>query len=630
MAAQNILRSYLVGLGFKIDDQEWKRFDAYWKKISDRFISLSAQATAASLEVAAAVSHIADQLTDLYYVSQRTSSSVGGIQAFTFGAKQIGLTAEQATQALEGLAGAMRMQPGTNGVLASFGIDPNGKDRVETMMKLINVLRRMPYYQGAAYAQMFGIDEQTFLMLSKNFDQMKAAMEARKQMAQAYGLDPQKLSAQSRQFHNDVEKIKERFEVLGMVLARDFLPVMEWAVRMFDRMLGMLGPLDRATGGWSTRLLAVAVALLSVNRAMAVARWGLRGLGILKSSKEGLSIGEKIFGPWVARMLGLGRAGGGVGAGGAAGTATAAEGAAAGAAGGLGLVTGGLIAAAASLLAVALSKDLANWVREKLGIPEHVGKKELKNGLLWTQNEAKAVGTWIATGFHQAAATPLGKSVAQAVSQAAAKAAPVTKVLSQVAAQATDTMMQMIGRSEGFRATKYWDKKGYSIGYGHQIQPGENFDTLTRPQALALLAKDVAKYSRHVAGVVGRALTSNQLGALTSLAYNIGTAAFDKSTLLRKVQAGDFQGAAAEFGRWNKVRSGNGTFLADAGLTARRAMEAKEFSRSSPLSVTPVTTIHIQGSVDEPTLQKMKRYQTKINCNLVRDLAGAIDTPGAK
>lgn len=594
MAAQNILRSYLVGLGFKIDDQEWKRFDSYWKRISDRFVSLSAQATAASLEVAGAVSHIADQLTDLYYVSQRTSSSVGGIQAFTFGAKQIGLTAEQATSALEGLASAMRMQPGTKGVLASFGIDPNGKDRVETMMKLIDVLRRMPFYQGAAYAQMFGIDEQTFLMLSKNFDQMKSAMEARKQMAQAYGLDPQKLAEQSRQFHNDIEKIKERFEVLGMVLARDFLPAMEYAVKLFDRVLNYLGPLDQKTHGWSTRIIAVATALLSVNRALAAGKWVLRLLGLGRG----------------AGALG-GAAGAGEGVTAAGGAAGAAEGAAAGAAGGLGVVTGGLIAAAAGLLAVVLSKDLANWVRTKLGIPEHLGKAELKKALTWSQDTAQQVGSWVATGFNE--------KVKPMVHQAA-----ITAV--RAAGAVTDSLVSSIAGSEGFRATKYWDKKGWSIGYGHQIQPGENFGTLTRPQALALLAKDVAKAKAHVLSVVGRNLVSGQLSALTDLAFNIGTGAFDKSTLLHKVQAGDFAGAANEFGRWNKVRGANGTFLTDPGLTARRAREEREF-RSASLH--QETNIHINGNVDDPTLQQLKRWQKNINGSLVRNLATAIDSPGA-
>lgn len=602
MAQKNILRSYLVGLGFKIDDQEWKRFDLYWKKISDRFVALSTQATVASLEVAAAVTHIADELTNLYYVSQRTSTSVGGIQAFTFGAKQIGLTAEQATQALEGLAGAMRLQPGTRGLLSGLGINPNEPDRIKMLMQLIDVLRRMPYYQGSAIASMFGIDEQTFFMLSKNFDQMKRAMDQRKAMAQAFGLDPQKIAEQSRQFHNDVEKIKERFEVLGMVLARDFLPAMEWAVKLFDRMLQYLGPLDQKTHGWSTRIIAVATALLSVNRALATGRWVLRALGI----------------------------------GGRAGVATGAAGEEAGAAfAGGGLATAGLVAAALSLLYVIFNRGAADWIRKKLGMPEHVGMKELKEGGAWGEAEAKKLGSWIAEGF-LAIVKDVRKwwgGVAQQAAQAVtpvvtATVAQVNKMTGGVAGLVATGLTNLLAKAEGFRDKPYWDKKGWSIGFGHQIRPGENLTQISRTQGLALLAQDAARYMSHVSSVVMAKLTQAQRFSLTDLAYNIGTAAFDKSTLLRKLNSGDLQGAAAEFARWNKVRGPGGTFLVDKGLTARRSMEERMFR--SGVSVTQKTDIHVDGASDPHSVgREVARQQGKVNSGIVRNLAGVVDSPGA-
>lgn len=47
-------------------------------------------------------------------------------------------------------------------------------------------------------------------------------------------------------------------------------------------------------------------------------------------------------------------------------------------------------------------------------------------------------------------------------------------------------------------------------------------------------------------------LTQNQFDSLVSLTYNIGTATFEKSTLLKKLNAGDYQGAAEQFTVWNK------------------------------------------------------------------------------
>jgi lysozyme len=67
-------------------------------------------------------------------------------------------------------------------------------------------------------------------------------------------------------------------------------------------------------------------------------------------------------------------------------------------------------------------------------------------------------------------------------------------------------------------------------------------------------------------------VSPNQMAAMVSLAYNIGLANFGASTLLRKVNAGDFSGAADQFIRWNRAR---GKVM--AGLTRRRIAEASLF-----------------------------------------------------
>ena len=67
-------------------------------------------------------------------------------------------------------------------------------------------------------------------------------------------------------------------------------------------------------------------------------------------------------------------------------------------------------------------------------------------------------------------------------------------------------------------------------------------------------------------------VAQNQFDAMCSLAYNIGTGSFLKSTLLKKVNAGDFIGASEEFLKWNK--SGGKELL---GLTRRRKREQDLF-----------------------------------------------------
>lgn len=70
--------------------------------------------------------------------------------------------------------------------------------------------------------------------------------------------------------------------------------------------------------------------------------------------------------------------------------------------------------------------------------------------------------------------------------------------------------------------------------------------------------------------------SQNMFNALVSLVFNIGATAFANSTLLRKLNQGDYQGAWNEFPRWNKITK-NGGKIISAGLTHRRAEEQEVF-----------------------------------------------------
>lgn len=97
-------------------------------------------------------------------------------------------------------------------------------------------------------------------------------------------------------------------------------------------------------------------------------------------------------------------------------------------------------------------------------------------------------------------------------------------------------------------------------------------DTCTLEQAKQLKAQDLKRFEKTVNNLVKASLTQNQFDALVSLVYNIGPSAFEKSTLLKKLNAGDYQGAADQFIVWNKS---GGKVL--QGLVDRRTKERKLF-----------------------------------------------------
>lgn len=138
-----------------------------------------------------------------------------------------------------------------------------------------------------------------------------------------------------------------------------------------------------------------------------------------------------------------------------------------------------------------------------------------------------------------------------------------------------EKIVEMIKKFEGFSATPYNDPVGsdkFSIGYGHQILPGENIKSVTVTEAEMLLAADTQLARNTIARLVRVPLNADQTAALVSFVYNIGSGAFERGTVPAKLNAGDFAAAGATMQHYNK--SGG---KVDAGLIARRAVESKFF-----------------------------------------------------
>lgn len=150
------------------------------------------------------------------------------------------------------------------------------------------------------------------------------------------------------------------------------------------------------------------------------------------------------------------------------------------------------------------------------------------------------------------------------------------------------SITDFLARLEGFRSEPYPDEAGlWTIGFGHLIVPGDGFwspsnpngiKSITRDEAVQLKLSDMGTAQAAVNRLVRVPLTENQNVALVSLVFNIGEGNFASSTLLKKLNLGDFDGASLEFARWNKVRDPQTRELVVSnGLTKRRAEETELF-----------------------------------------------------
>ncbi|WP_230951191.1 mannosyl-glycoprotein endo-beta-N-acetylglucosamidase [Burkholderia anthina] len=249
----------------------------------------------AALTVSAGVAAFASKLERLYFVSQRTHASAANLRGFEFAARNMGVSAEAATGTIENLARFLRNNPAGEGYLATLGVqtrNANGelRDTVDIMSDLGKSLANKPTWLASQYGNILGIDEN--LMLAMRNGDFEKLLAQYREMSKTTGLD--KAADDSHRFMTQLRGLGTSFENLGIRvegamlqkigpqldrfqrwmddhgdeianriadIASAILKVAEAAGPPLAKLVDRLIELDRATDGWSTKILLLGVAL---------------------------------------------------------------------------------------------------------------------------------------------------------------------------------------------------------------------------------------------------------------------------------------------------------------------------------------------------------------------------------
>lgn len=163
---------------------------------------------------------------------------------------------------------------------------------------------------------------------------------------------------------------------------------------------------------------------------------------------------------------------------------------------------------------------------------------------------------------------------------------------------------------EGCVLHTYLDSVGIStIGVGHVVRPGESFPNgISREQALTILAQDVQVAEKAIDVDVKVSLTQNQGDAIASFIFNVGVGAFATSTLLKKLNTGDLQGAADEFLKWTH---GGGKVI--QGLVNRRQAERELFLKGTVIVQKAPPSPDDVGHAAKEIIETVRSY---VGCSL--------------
>jgi len=384
MAKSSTIREFLVKLGFKTDEPALKRFKDGIGDASTAVMRLAVVTTAAATAVTAAVQRWSSNLEQLYFASQRTNSSAANLSAFDRAAQNFGTSAGEAQASIEGLAHALRVNPGNENFLDSMLVkvgararDSKGhlRDLADVAVDLGKVFAHEPTWLAEQQSSMLGISEKTMLAMRDG----SFGPEYARQQKEAAGLNAaaEKSHAFEKSWRDMSYSIQSALLPVLIQLQSIFGPLMvrfsAWLDKNHDAainsinsaittmkpavewVIGAFKDADKATGGWSTRLLII----LGVLKA-----FGATGLitGVLGVTSAVLKLG--------GALVGL-ATGGSAAAGGAA--AATAGGAAAGAGGlGMGAILArlGLAGFAAATVGTAgyaaykaaKGEDASNWI----------------------------------------------------------------------------------------------------------------------------------------------------------------------------------------------------------------------------------------------------------------------------
>lgn len=134
------------------------------------------------------------------------------------------------------------------------------------------------------------------------------------------------------------------------------------------------------------------------------------------------------------------------------------------------------------------------------------------------------------------------------------------------------TGLELIKSFEGLRLKAYKNKGDvWTIGWGTTLNVHEG-DVITQMQAESFLNRDILDFEKKIRALLTVSVNQNQSAALISFAYNVGVGNLTKSTLLKLVNQGRFEDAAAQFDKWVNA---NGKPL--PGLIKRRQAEKQLF-----------------------------------------------------
>jgi hypothetical protein len=304
----DILREYLIALGWKVDDASYKKFKSSVANSAKEVAGLGSVTIATATAIGLSVEKVAREFEGLYYASQRTGETVNRLKSYSFAAKQIGIAYDQSAAALDSFTTAQRLNPGIKGFVGLGGGTGNGP--VEQLTNFVEHQKKLygeaGYYVAAMNAELAGIPEATFLQIWNNLPKLRAANAEMSRMRSEAGLSGRKFTDDSVAFTNAWDHLLGALDLGKERIASDLIGPVTQGIKTIDEVVQAFNRADVATNGWAGAIVGVTSALGGTAAALAVilrllglgglVGAGMRGAGGLLAGGLGIAASPALAG----------------------------------------------------------------------------------------------------------------------------------------------------------------------------------------------------------------------------------------------------------------------------------------------------------------------------------------------
>ena len=253
--ANEVIRSFLVSLGFKSDEESLRKFTGDISTATKAVFALASAVETVAVGVAAGIARFASNLEALYFASQRTGASATQLKALDLAAQNLGASAGEAVEGVEGLAAAIRTNPGNigllQGLLAKLGLtlkfNADGSiNAADALLKFIQVAKTMPYFQAQQFGGQLGISEGLLYQLTHGGD-LSGEMQKALKIASEGGFD--QVSKNAHRFMSDLRDLELTLESFGVQVEDALQKKLGVSLKSIRKWLEKNGP------GWRQQLL---------------------------------------------------------------------------------------------------------------------------------------------------------------------------------------------------------------------------------------------------------------------------------------------------------------------------------------------------------------------------------------